>query len=307
MRRAIVLAVSLIGLASCANRKPTALVVAVHSEIPVPVGIETLELTVTSSDSRFNSKYQLYPMGDTKLPGTITVYRPENRDSVGPVTITVTATHAGSTVVVRKATTRFADEKQLLLRMPLRFSCAEFDGVCADDETCKAGQCQKATVESESLPEFEEDQVFPTAGGCFDRAKCVATGSTIDVSEMFLMRPDCSFTLDELRAKAPEAAFSPTAVNVGFVWTMNTTGKWTAVDFDPEEGWQFADAERKTLHLAPGLCEILQGRHLGPGGVPLVKKAIMNPTCPPKLPSQPECPAAAPATGSGGSGGAPAK
>jgi hypothetical protein len=285
--------------AGCAPQNPTAVTVSVSSEVAVPEEVNELSLEVISGgEQKFSDVYAIGNLqGQTALPGTITVYPHEGADPGGQLTVTVQARlRGGENRLVRRATMSFAESKQKLLRMPLRFACLDFPTVCRANETCKAGACVPDTVDLAAQPDIDQ---AASAAGCFDRAACVPAARTIDITAAFQASGDaerCTVSLDALAARAPSAEVADEVrrgerLNLGFVWAANRSGKWTAVDHDAEEGWEFADASRQTIRLAPGLCQVARGKLARPDGSSLIVRAIANPSCPPKPADQPECPA----------------
>lgn len=327
----ILLAASVL-LGACASKEATGVVVAVTSEVPVPEEVNELIIEVKSEgDQRFNETYSIVPKdqisGDnrqTTLPGTITVH-PKEDALDAPVTVTVKAKLSnGENRFVRKATVRFVEEKQKLLRMPLRFACMDFPTVCREDETCKAGACVPATVDLDQEPDFEEEQVFSRPGACFDRVACGEAKFTVPVAAAFAesTSEDCTLSLEELAAQVPQdktleeqqamaADIRKGKFNFGFVWAANKTGKWTVVDQHPEEGWVFADQARSQVRLSKGLCDVVKGRVTRPDQSALFSKVIINTACEPKSILMPQCTQAdlvpaAPASSSAASPAAPA-
>ena len=293
---------------SCADRDATSVVVAVSSEVAVPEEVNELIIEVKSVKSeRFNETYRIVTSGEldgdprkTSLPGTITIKPIEEID--GPVTVTVKARLSnGENRFVRKAAVSFIEQKQKLLRMPLRFACMDFPTVCREDETCKAGACVPATVDLEKEPEFEESQVFSRPEACFDRVACGDAAHTIPVAAAFAQSgEDCSLSLEDLAAqvpadKTPEERSAMASdirkgkFNFGFVWAANKTGKWTVVDQDAEEGWVFTDESRSRVRLSRGLCDVVKGKVKRADQSALFTKVILNTACEPKPALVPQC------------------
>lgn len=291
--------------AGCSERAPTALTVAVSSEVPVPETVDRVQIRVEyEGRGKFDQTYDLDASGgDARIPGTLTLVR-EDDDTTGPVRVTVTAVNraTGGATVVRQAIVGFSEERTKLLRMPLRFSCLDFPGTCAEGETCKAGACAPASADPDALPDYDEAQVFGRVGDgrCFDRAACVPKDQTIDLTALVRATKDdrCEVALADVASPAatepapkpagagprPLAATSE-RLNFGVVWSRNPSGKWTAVDHDPEEGWSFTDETRARVRFAPGLCRAIRGELPGVS----VVKVIANGACAPKPPTQPEC------------------
>lgn len=260
----------------------------------------TIEVTA-EGDQRFREIYTIGRdpgQGQVQLPGTIAVSRSDETPAGTRFSVTVKASlKGGGDRLVRKASMVFVEEKQKLLRMPLRFACLDFPTVCKDNQTCRAGECVDDSVDLEKAPDLDADQAVQSEGACFDRAACVPKDKTVDITAAFAASADderCTVSLADLAAVAPagvaEDIRKGEKLNFGFVWTANTSGKWTAVDHDEEEGWTFTDATRTAVKLAPGLCKVAKNKVLMPDGRSRIVKAITNPACPPKPASMPECP-----------------
>lgn len=317
MKRALSALLFAATLAGCEDHKPTSVVVAVSSEVPVPEEVNELNIEVQSEGTqKFNKVYTIVTQGEatdptrTRLPGTITLFPEDYDDMGGRLTVTVKAKLSnGENRFVRKSTMSFVEAKQKLLRMPLRFACMDFPTVCRDDETCKAGACVPASVDLDQAPDYEETHVFSQPGACFDRDSCGDAKLTVPISDVFAgaAEGDCTVSMEDLAKKVPQdktpeeqqqlaADIRQGKINFGFVWAANKTGKWTVVDQDPEEGWTFTDGSRSKARLSKGLCDVVQGRVKRPDGSPLFTKAIINTACAPKPATTPQCaPAATPA------------
>ncbi|MFO0660782.1 MAG: hypothetical protein U0165_13260 [Polyangiaceae bacterium] len=293
----------------CADRKATSMVVAVSSEIAVPDEVDHLEIHVSSlGAAKFDRTYLLGQNGDASLPGTLVISPEDETDPSTPVKVTVVAKYHDTRIrVLREAVLAFSDEKQRLLRMPLRFSCLDFEEICQEGNTCRGGECVPSTIDASALPEFEPTQVFAEESSCFDRAACIPKDLTEDMTDYLRSQAAsgrCSFSLDELRAEidahhtndatgSTRPSIDKDAFNLGYVWSKNASAKWTAVDMDHEEGWHLETVDGAThIELAPGMCKALNATYVDETGAvrPKVAKVIMNPACPPKAPTQPECP-----------------
>lgn len=297
-------------MTSCRDNPSTAVVVAIQSEAPVPDEVNELTIEVKQgNEDRYSEVYKVVPSRaqvdgprTTELPGTITIY-PSDPDEVGePVLVRVRArlANGGGDRLVRQAQLRFVEEKQKLLRMPLRFACLDFPTVCGPDQTCKAGACVSDRVDLEQQPDFSETQVFARPGACFDREACGDAARTVPVAAAFAGLPegDCTVPIAQLAAQVPESQGDRATVvariqegrfNFGFTWVANPTGKWTVVDQDEDDGWQFTDASRQSVRLSRGLCDVVQGKVKRPDGSAPFSKVILNTACEPKPPTQPSC------------------
>ena len=282
--RSVLALLSVVSAVACADKKPTALTIAVSSEVPVPDTVNRVQIRVEYDGAeRFDKTYDFdVSGGDTKIPGTLTIER-QDETATGPVRVTVSAVNRDTmgASVVRHAVVGFSEERTKLVRMPLRFSCLDFPDTCKEGETCKAGACASASADAEGLPDYDDAQVFGKTGDgrCFDRALCVPKDLIVDLTAVVRATTDarCEVALAD--------GVTSERVNFGVVWSRHPAGKWTAVDQDPEEGWSFADAAKTRVQFAPGLCRAIRGQTPGVE----VAKVIVNPACPPKKATQPEC------------------
>jgi hypothetical protein len=270
---------------SCATERPASITVALSSEAPIPTGIDRIRITVTDRGTpKLDRDYDVGP-GETRLPGTLVLHREDDEDTFASVTVLIRAYSLGELRSSRRATLGFVSGKQKLLRMPIQFAC--FDTGCKEGETCKAGACVPDAVSADALPDFEEKLVFPAAGSCFDRDRCIEENEHEMTLEEFRAREAADpsfFDRDRCTIPSDDPGTPDQNVNMGFVWTLNPEGEWTSVDFDSVEGWQFDDASRTRIRLSPGLCAELKK------DAPRIAEIVTSKGCPPKPPTQPECP-----------------
>jgi len=186
-------------IVACSGKSEPAkgeLIVAFQTDMQVPEGISGIRVQVLQNGIyRFNVLYTVGPDG-VKLPATLAVVAGEQNS---PVTIQVVAYSdpAGKQAkVLRKATLTVPTSRVALLHMPIQWLCwdstmslkpgadpeqPEYDGMCADDETCIAGACQTKEIDASSLPSYTSDLVFGGAplgkgGQCIDVQACFQKG-----------------------------------------------------------------------------------------------------------------------------------
>lgn len=267
---------------ACADKPATAIVVAIQPEMPTPAEVDGLDIEVQrGSNFPFVKPYDLDPT--TRLPGTLTLTDDEG-DPKLPLTITIRARKQGKEVILRRATLGFSEEKTKLLRMPLRYGCWGFPDSCPSGQSCKAGECASDEVDPETLPEFEEKQVFATAeAGCFDATATRCFGGETEVPLALLK--SCTIAVDGALDK----------FNLALHWTRSAAAdSLTVVDEDRDEGWS---RDAGGVRISAGLCAAVQRGEVG--------RVVWSRACAPKQPLQPLCTAlSAPI---GGGGGATAK
>lgn len=341
-RRASVRLVLLAGVgalapaAGCGTKSPSVVMVAVMSEPLVPAEVDGIELEVTRGDSTpFFQSYTLAAgSADARLPGTIALAKQDGEADDAPVTVTVRARSGGKEVLLRQATLGFSSGKTKLLRMPLRYACFRFTGVCGPGQACSGNRCEDVQLDVESLPDFDPSQVFGVRGAssCFDDRDVACLASRKAVADLAAFgKAACSLdvavgqgggggaggtgaggtggsggaTGQSGAGKAGAGgAVTPAGngLNVAVLWKRSVDQtRLVVLDQDAHEGW-VGSGTRFTL--APGLCDAVKS-----GDITQVAYAT---ACSPKLVTQPICASdpvggsgAGGAAGSAGTGGAP--
>lgn len=279
-------------LPSCANKSPTAIVLAISSEALVPKEIDAISLEVQrGSTTTFARSYAVDPLtGQAHLPGSLTFSLHPDEDLSEQVRILMKADQKGEQVSLRSATLNFVDGKTKLLRMELRFSCLDFPKACVEGETCLAGKCQKDFVEASKLPDAPEDatKVFPTTaeGGCFDNRdddgavdKCAA--GRVDLDRASLVGKKCVLDMNGMK-DAKGNTFDPTKLNVFALWSAQSDQAHpTVLDQDQQEGWFYHDNSTSTWQLAGNLCDQFSSGQ--------IEKLSFNFACATKTKAVPAC------------------
>ncbi len=279
-----VLALASPALLGCAKKKPSAIVVSLSSEAPVPEELDYMEVLVQrGDDTRLLGQYPLSAAGDARLPGTLTLQMDDSQEAGVPITITVTASAGQKARVLRKATLGFSEEKTKLLKMPLRYSCFDFKELCSATQECLGGVCQDTKIDVESLPDYDDKLVFGTLaqGTCFDDtdAGCFANSTTLEASSASLKEAEdgsCTLALGE-KARGGKG------LNVGLRWAASgALGRFATLEREDGrlvEGFSADDAGN--LRLPRGLCAAIKD-----GRVTAVRSST---ACATKSPSQPLC------------------
>ncbi len=97
----------------------------------------------------------------------------------------------GKPLVLREIVTEMPTDRVALLRVHLEWMCIGtagakpdyVEGLCPEGGTCLGGRCQDWTIDSKSLPTYDERSVFGGGssrgeGACFDTSACFASGVT---------------------------------------------------------------------------------------------------------------------------------
>lgn len=266
-RRPLGLGLGLLALAGplatgCAKKKPSAIVVSLSSEAPVPEELDQMEILVQrGDDTRHLGQYTLdVSAGDTRLPGTLTLQKEDGEESSAAITVTVTASAGSKKRVLRKATLGFSEEKTKLLKMPLRYSCFDFKELCAANEECVGGVCQDVKIDVETLPDYEDRLVFGTAAAksCFDETEggCFAGSATLDSPATAVVdAPDGTCTV-----ALGNAARGGKGLNVGLRWSASgSLGRFATLEQESGrlvEG--FSHDGNGNVRFPKGICAALK-------------------------------------------------
>jgi len=210
-----------------------------------------------------------YPVtdGTARLPGTLGVLGASGKaDTLGSVTVKVVGLRDDSefcfvdtlpknTMVIRSRRVTFVDDQIKFLPLPLKESCA--DVVCNDNdgETCVAGKCVAAEVDSATLQNYSDSLIFGNTNTCFDATNCMAKKATLPV--LVDDADNCTF-----RIPLPEGTSKPTFGNLNVRLFYKTLGS-EILDLDPadtkkdqQEGFALGGKQNTaTFRLAANLCE----------------------------------------------------
>ncbi|MDB4996951.1 MAG: uncharacterized protein JWM74_4383 [Myxococcaceae bacterium] len=291
-------------VAACARSEPEpgALMLAVQTDMRAPDDVDAIGIyVVVNGVPIFAVEAEVLPNGIVKLPATLAIVGKKNPGATAK--IRVVGFQKGRARIVRDASASIPLNRTALLRLPLRWvndgqavgeipinKPIDFDPLEAIHSTCPAlltpidGECQSADVDSSTLPDYSEPDVFGggsadgTGGTCFDVAACF--DKSTDVTNLAL--DTCSFP-------APAAASFSVGVRAkpGAGGTCASLGCYVPLDAEADDGWK---REGNTIKLSRGVCKaITAGRALG----------ISVSTCAPKPVSQPICGPASAVSGGG--------
>ena len=222
-------------LAACVTKDSrTQITIALASETAVPTELDRLQVRVMDAKGSVTYLNDYDVVDPTFFPTTLAVIPADEESFDGPVRIELLGYGAnGGVRLQRTAILAYSRGRNLLLPMPLRMACVNFQE-CGANRTCRGGQCVNATVEASALRDYSGDQVFAgREGPCFDEAACVALSTQVGVDA------DCTFAM-------------PSDGNVGLVWAAAPTRLLVLEPGDPEEGWSRMEGGRGLL--SPGAC-----------------------------------------------------
>lgn len=272
-------------IASCSDKKATALTIAISSEAAIPTEIDEMSLVVyRGSDPHFAEVYPLAKANSTiRLPATLTLQPLEDESPSDPITIKIRANIAKQEVVLRSATIAFVEERTKLLRLPLRYSCYDFPIKCGDGTTCIGGACKDDHVDAAKLPDLGSGDVFPATGStaCFDSADTACAKNRVDIDDI------AAFTSAGCTFETQNLGGSPAAnLNVFVLWEKSLDqAHLTVLDQEPlstlAEGWSYVDGSTSKLKLAPSLCDLVVSGD--------IRKVAFNRACATKTIDTPVC------------------
>jgi hypothetical protein len=293
-------------MAACARTEPEpgALMLAVQTDMRAPDDVDAIGIYVTVKGLPiFAVDAEVLPNGIVKLPATLAIVGKKNPGATAK--IRVVGFQKGRARVVRDASASIPLNRTALLRLPLRWvndgqavgeipanKPIDFDPLESIRSSCPAlltpidGECQSADVDSSTLPDYSEPDVFGggsadgTGGTCFDVATCF--DKSTEVTNLAL--DTCSF---------PAPAGSTFSVGIrtqpGTGGTCASLGCYVPLDAEADDGWK---REGNTIKLSRGVCKaITAGRAAG----------VSVSTCAPKPASQPICGPASAVSGGGAS------
>ena len=258
--------------------RETQVTIGLSSETEIPKELDSFTLRVFSTrtgELRFSKDYE--PKRGSDFPTTLAVIPADEESLKSPLRVELEGRKGAQTKAFlrRTAVMPYVEGRNILLSMPLRMACFQFQD-CGANETCSGGQCIPATVDPSTLPNYEERLVFPTPGNCFDEQACLSDSKAIKVEE------DCSFALPE--------GNDITVGNISIQWAAAPQRILALEAGDTQEGWVRTGPSRG--RLSQGACNSHFQRR-GPDNELLVKDwaqtVLFSNRCKSKVASLPCC------------------
>jgi hypothetical protein len=270
-RLGIALALSLAGAVTlataCAGKKQTEIVVGVETQMRVPADIQTVRLNVNAGGPVvFDQVYPVYN-GVVLLPQTLALVPGAQQTSV---TITALGYKLAAddpyfdseppasdpqTQILRRSVVSYASSRIVYLPMALRYACYQVS--CSDSQTCVAGQCVDANVDSSRLPDYSDDLVFGNTSTCFSVSTCFAAEEPAVVVDpvkcVFTVPGSADAPMGDDAGAFPLPAAPGSGLNVRVTYENLET---EVLDLDPVEGFSVTDPTKpQTFTLPQGLCK----------------------------------------------------
>ena len=257
-----------------------AIMLAVSTNMRAPKDVDALGLRITSNGVPiFDDTRQVAPNGEVKFPATLAVLA--SKDPRATVKIRVVAFRGSEARILRDVVTTVPQARVALLRLPIqwlddgsgvgdvRIPLGDLRSTCTiPDETSIGGRCRAGVIDSESLPTYDERDVFGGGsaalgdGACFDARACFEGAALLTVD-----RASCSVQLPD---GAPRDR-----VNLAIVLPPGSDGECTALgclvplDAHSPDGWSDPGADggaegSAELRLPEAVCARLdEGKALG--------------------------------------------
>lgn len=185
------------------------LMFAFQTDMSVPKDIDAIRILVTvEGEVKYDETFGKDQKEQIRLPATLGFLTPD--DPSKAVSLRVIGTRGGEErpVVLREAVTTVPEGRTATMQVPIQFLCYgdaevvrdEQNNVvkdaaqkplvkskgCKDGQTCVAGSCADAVVNSEELPDYEPAEVFGGGSGsgdglCFDTVACFQSPASAEL------------------------------------------------------------------------------------------------------------------------------
>ncbi|MDX2054485.1 MAG: hypothetical protein SFV15_18940 [Polyangiaceae bacterium] len=258
------------------------LMLTLETDMSIPKDIDSVRIEIRSSGAiQFSNDFELGP-GALKLPATLALA--VGKDPSLPVNIRVVAFQKSVPRVLKEIITTVPADRVATLPVRLHWLCAdarsvktsvqgEVQSACPADQSCSAGACTSAGVNSANLESYSEQAIFGggTAAGegqCFDLAGCFTT--------TFPLTPMAGCRLPIPQGQDTSQINFGLRSAPGGAGLCNQNGCVVPLDFGTNDGWRVDGAD---VVFPKAVCDVTSL------GVTLV--AAMG--CPSKLSSMPSC------------------
>ena len=252
-------------LSACAEEEKVKgeLIISLQTDMELPKDVDKVRIRVASyGNTVFSNDYPVGP-SELRIPATLAVFASPERPTA-PATIQVIGFRKGTPRVMRETVTTVPIERIATLRMPIEWLCdesarnenGEVLSNCPSEQTCIAGTCTAAFVDSEDLPDYQDEDIFGGGNGsgngtCFDVGQCFSGMTTVTVD-----KATCRASLP---ADDPNLSFALKLPGMG---DGICTGGVCLIPLDGGEGGQWsrlgAGADGFGVQFATGVCEKLQ-------------------------------------------------
>jgi hypothetical protein len=275
----------------------------VKTDMAPPKDFDTLRIEVFNEGAlkfEYEGPIPGDPDDDQKvvLPSTLGLVASEDPANAIRIEVGVrSGGNEGKVRVVREIVTTIPPDRVAMLNVPIQFLCKKDDipldnqnnlkpSDCPEGKTCIAGTCEDSVVDSSTLPDYDEDEVFggsgnPETGVCFDVQKCFSAAQLVDAQVLNL--ETCSFPL--AGAPVDGANF---ALGVESDGICNGVGCFVALDANSDTGWKVSD-DGTSVILPGGVCANLAGDTPSSLKVLQIVQAPVSEDCPLKEVKYPTC------------------
>jgi hypothetical protein len=282
-RHAAALGLCALGLAAfapgCSTKVIGQIVLVIQTDLSLPKDIDTIRIEVLNEGvPKFKNDYDRLGSKDGKirLPGTLALDAPENpTDAISIIVSARSGGKDGLVRVVREVVTTVPPGRSAELDLPIEFLCigsgklenGNVASTCADGETCIAGKCVDAKVDSSTLPDYLDKSALGD-GSCLDVASCFDSGAIAAV--------------DLASCTIPPTPGANLALQTEGEGICGTVGCFIALDAESPTG--FITGKDGTITLPPAVCEKITS-----GSIVNVVSAPVTMRCGRKTSSLPTC------------------
>ena len=280
------------------------LVLVVKTDMAPPKDFNKLRIEVFNEGS-LKFEYEGPVPGDpgdearVVLPSTLGLLAPEDPANAIRIEVGVrSGGKEGPVRVVREVVTTIPEDRVAMLNLPIQFLCKKdnipFDNEnhlkpsdCPEGKTCIAGTCQDSVVDSSTLPDYDEDEVYggsgdPSKGVCFDVQKCFGAAQLVDATTVDLAT--CTFPLPA-GSTGEDLNF---ALGVESDGICNGIGCFVALDAKSDTGWKLNE-EGTAIVLPQGVCDNLASITTSDLKVLQIVQSAVAEDCPLKEVKYPSC------------------
>lgn len=315
MRRAFCLGLPLVLFLACSSKtEPQGqLMLSMQTDLSLPKDVNAVRIEVsTFGRVNFAQDYEVGPNG-AKIPATLGIVAGSNK--AAPVRVRIIAKLNGQARLLREAVTTVPATRLASLRLPLQYlslgqvvstgsgtvnngtvmpssvrtanlgtldtsstaieGAEEWASSCGEGKSADNGECVDITIDSETLPDYKESDVFGGGdqsgnGTCFDTYECLAEGQDAQVDLAACAFPFVQGTTN-VGLRVPGGAANPGICG-------DDPNADCYVPLDAESAWKVDGAN---VLLPKAVCTKLQAG--------AIRSVVYGSTCEAKTASIPTC------------------
>jgi hypothetical protein len=245
-----------LGMSACAGKKGE-LVVTMQTDMSLPKDVDGFRVRVLVNGAEHYAKTFLVDPSkpdSVRVPATLAVV--EGAEPNQPVEVLVTALRGTEARTLNRTVTTIPDDHVAMLRVPIQWLCSDqvvqadksdpdsVDTKCkanadGEDTACVAGTCQPVKTSADSLPTFDEKEVYgggkADGGGgvCFPTEDCFDAGFAVPLEKV---GGKCTVTLSAKAGAPVNFAVKTSGAEAGGI--CRGANCWVPLDQSDLFGWQ---------------------------------------------------------------------